>query len=95
MITIRYCKAIESDPFSRDGMDEDTVTIGEEEIEFDITFEQAAEYFAPRDYSKWTMEKQDGFIEGIKEIYYMGGLDVIIEDEDFVSWAYENFYEEY
>ena len=94
MITIRFFKAIESAPFSRDGMDEDTVTIGGEEIEFDITFEQAAEYFAPKNYKNWTTEKQDGFIEGIKEIYYMDGLDHIIEDEDFVSWAVENFYKE-
>ena len=95
MITIKFLKSIESMPFTINGTDEDTVTVDYEEIEFDITFEQAAEYFAPRDYGKWTTEKQDGFIEAIKEVYFMNGLDEIIEDEDFVAWAYENFYDEY
>jgi hypothetical protein len=92
MIRIRFAKPIESAPFSRDGMDEDTVTLGHEDIEFDISFKQAALYFAPENYMNWTIDKKYGFIEAIKNLYYMDLLDQAIEDSDFKTWAYENFY---
>jgi hypothetical protein len=92
MIKIRYTKPIESAPFSRNGMDEDTVTLEHENIEFDISFKQAALYFAPQNYIDWTIDKKHGFIEAIKNLYYMDLLDNLIEDDDFKTWAYENFY---
>jgi hypothetical protein len=91
MPTITFYKA-NSKEYSRDGMDVDSIVESIEEVAFEITFEQMAEYFAPRGYRLWPKEKQNGFIEGIKEIYYMDLLDDAIHDDDFTAWAYENFY---
>lgn len=92
MITVRYSQPIESASFSRDGMDSDSVVLDHEEIEFEITFEEFAQYFAPKGFTKWTKERKEGFVEAIKETYFMDALDEIIEDEDFKHWAYSNFY---
>jgi hypothetical protein len=93
MIIVKYIKFIEGPRYSLNESHEDAFIIGEEEITFNITFKQAAKYFAPDDYKTWTKEKKDGFAEAIAQLYYMDALDQIIyEEDDFSIWAYENFY---
>jgi hypothetical protein len=91
MPTITYCKE-NSKEYSRDGMDVDSVVESTEEIEFEITFKQMAQYFAPADFRSWSQEKKDGFVEAIEWIYHMDLLDDVIQEEDFCTWAYQTFY---